>query len=230
MTQVYPYEQSARLDVMKFLPNISDQMCVLEIGCSTGQFRANFPGKCLYWGIEPAESIAQIASAHLDRVLVGTFDEVADTLPDNYFDCVVCNDVIEHMFDVDFFLEKIKAKMSDTGIIVGSVPNVRFFDNLFRLLILKDWKYVDTGVLDKTHVRFFTQKSLTRTFLLNGYEVEDLAGINGIKLKSPVDGYKATRFILRLSALIISFFIGRDTRFAQFGFRIRPTRKWITKK
>ncbi len=48
---------------------------------------------------------------------------------------------------------------------VGSVPNVRYFKNLFDLLVLRDWDYKDSGVLDRTHLRYFTLKSLRRSLV-----------------------------------------------------------------
>ena len=217
MSEAYPYDPKLRPEVARFLPHTIEKMVVLEVGCGYGHFRKNIQTECEYWGIEPVHSIAQFAGKELEKVLVGTFEEIYDALPDNFFDCIVCNDVIEHMNDVDEFLQIIKIKMKKDGVIVGSIPNVRYIDNLFRLLILKDWKYAESGILDKTHLRFFTQKSLERTFLLNGYTIEELAGINEINIRK--DSVK--RFILRIGAIIFSYLIGSDSRFVQFGFRIK---------
>lgn len=218
MSGAYPYDHKTRQEVASFLPVSTAKLTVLEVGCGYGNFRKNISTDCEYWGIEPIQAIAEQASASLDKVLTGTFQETCGSLPEHYFDCIVCNDVIEHMDDVDGFLQSIKLKLKKDGVIVGSIPNVRYFDNLFNLLIAKDWKYVESGILDKTHLRFFTWKSLQRTFIANDYEIVAFAGINPVKLKKD----SARRFVLSLGAIIFSSLIGSDSKYTQFGFRIKP--------
>jgi hypothetical protein len=91
---------------------------------------------------------------------------------------------------------------------------------LYELLVERDWRYADAGVLDRTHLRFFTQKSLRRTFREHGYAVEALAGIN-----SALGGGFAPRALLRKAAVlaVIAGTLGFywDAQFAQFGFRVR---------
>jgi hypothetical protein len=122
------------------------------------------------------------------------------------------------MADPDEFLQSIKIKLKSSGVVIGSIPNVRYLDNLFNLLIRKDWRYVDSGILDRTHLRFFTQKSLQQTFLSNGYAIEALEGINPIVFKT--DSIK--RGVMSAGAIMLSLLVGRDSLFTQFGFRIKP--------
>jgi 2-polyprenyl-3-methyl-5-hydroxy-6-metoxy-1,4-benzoquinol methylase len=192
-------------------------MRILEIGCGAGKFKSNIVEFDEYWGIEPFEPVAKIAAENLDKVLVGTFKDVYDALPNNYFDCVVCADVIEHMDDEDWFLKNIKLKMKDKSIIVGSIPNVRHVGVLLKLLIWRDWEYSDIGILDRTHLRFFTKKSLKRAFISNEYAIEEFYGINQVKLK--FDSIRV--FFKSLGMIFFTYLLGSDTKFLQFGFRIR---------
>ena len=150
--------------------------------------------------------------------------EVIRYFPDfTNFDVVVCNDVIEHMADHDKFLRDIKGKLAFNGCLVGSVPNVRYFGNLFKLLAKKDWKYEDQGVLDRTHLRFFTEKSLSRTFCDNGYIVNELRGINSdFSRRSTVRQF--CKNALLMLVILMSFGSFRDARHVQIGFRITPTK------
>lgn len=212
------YYQYSRPEVAALIPDNVHR--ILEIGCGVGNFRKNLSGEYEYWGVEPAAEVATRAAAHLGKVLVGTYKDVFTQIPDNYFDLVICNDVVEHMDDHDWFLQSIRKKMMDkNSVLIGSIPNVRYVDNLFNLLIKRDWEYVDMGILDKTHLRFFTQKSLLRTFHSNNYSVEEFKGINGVEIA----GAKSmTSLFRRLLALVAVAILGRDTRFPQFAFRVSP--------
>ena len=83
---------------------------------------------------------------------------------------MVCNDVIEHMADHDRFLRQIRGHIAPGGVLIGSVPNMRHYRALFELLVLRDWDYRDSGVLDRTHLRFFTARSLRRSLTRAGFE------------------------------------------------------------
>lgn len=205
------YYSQTRGEVAQFLPARYEK--VLEIGCGAGNFRANLDENCEYWGVEPVRAVAAEAEKHLTKVLNGTFDEVYEQLPDDYFDLVICNDVIEHIADTDDFLKNVKAKMTKDSYIVGSIPNVRELNNLIGMLFKKDWEYKEAGILDKTHLKFFTEKSLKKTFKANGFTIENFSGINAISVKptSPK----------QVAALALIYLFGKDTRFPQFGFRIK---------
>ena len=215
MTNTTKYYQGTRGEVLLFLPRQYSR--VLEIGCGEGDFRENLNQECEYWGIEPVQTAANIASNKMNKVLVGTYQDVIDELPKNYFDLIICNDVIEHMLDHDEFFQLIKINMSKNASIVGSIPNVRYFWNLFEVLVKKDWKYVDSGVLDRTHLRFFTEKSLKQIFRDNGFEVEKFQGINIGREKAASMKKYFIKFFYHLTIL----FFGQDLKFIQFGFRIK---------
>jgi 2-polyprenyl-3-methyl-5-hydroxy-6-metoxy-1,4-benzoquinol methylase len=200
------YHEGIRPEVVKFIPGTYSK--VLEIGCGEGNFSSHFNQQCEYWGVEPFQAAAGIASNKLFKVLAGTYEEVYEQLPDGYFDLIVCNDVIEHMVNYDAFFQTIKRKMKKDSFIMGSIPNVRFFGNLTELLIKKDWEYKDSGILDRTHLRFFTEKSIKRTFIEHKFIIEEFCGICG---------YSSTNLKKWLQICVL----GGDTRFLQFGFRIK---------
>lgn len=211
------YYLLARPELKPFLPNGIEKMRVLEIGCGAGNFKLNIPICTEYWGVEPNLDAAERAGGVLDFIHVGIFPEVEKNLPNDYFDLVICNDVIEHMNDVDFFLSQIKCKMKQNGLIIGSIPNVRFIENILRFLILRDWKYTEWGILDKTHLRFFTGKSLVRLFRDNGYSIVKLHGINPVALKFS----SIKSFFLNLILVLASFIFWIDSRYYQFGFQVK---------
>jgi len=77
----------------------------------------------------------------------------------------------------------LKCMLAPNGILVGSIPNVRFWGNLINLLVRRDWKYEESGVLDRTHLRFFTAKSFRRLMHGTGYELVKMAGIESKRMK-----------------------------------------------
>ena len=208
------YYRNDRTDVADLFPE--KYKTVLEVGCGEGDFRKYASAECEYWGVEPFLQAASIAEKRLNKVLALTFDAAAEYLPDNYFDVIVCNDVIEHLTDHNLFLQQAKRKLKENGVIIGSLPNIRYIKELLNLIKNRDWQYTDCGVLDYTHLRFFTKKSIEHTFLENGFTLDVLDGIHGIrkfrkKLKFRKPGWN-----------FLIFLFGKDTRFIQYRFRICP--------
>lgn len=212
------YYQGTRSDVASLLPSKYTQ--VLEIGCGEGGFAANLKIPCQIWGIEPVTEVAEIAQQRMDKVLIGTYESVYDELPDHYFDLVICNDVIEHLPDPDQFFISIKSKLQPNAFIIGSVPNVRYVWNLYELLIKKDWKYGDSGVLDRTHLRFFTEKSLRQLFEQYHLTIEEFYGINNVLTSTESLKVKFFNFLFSL-IILLSLGSHQDIKFLQFAFRVK---------
>lgn len=130
------YYQNTRPEVYGLVPRSAKR--VLEIGCAAGGFRLNFPNDVEYWGVEPVQAAAAQARQKNMKVLCGIYDDVCAQIPDGYFDVIVCNDVIEHVSAPESFLVSLKSKLAPAGVLVGSIPNVRFWGNLINLLLRRD--------------------------------------------------------------------------------------------
>jgi 2-polyprenyl-3-methyl-5-hydroxy-6-metoxy-1,4-benzoquinol methylase len=206
------YYAQARPEMLPFIPR--DAKRILDVGCGEGGFACTLKQRlgAEVWGIEYVPAAAEVAGQRLDRVLVGDVMQQLEQLPDRYFDCITFTDVLEHLVDPYQVLLALKQKLSFRGVIVTSIPNVRFFRTLFNLVVRGDWRYEDFGILDKTHLRFFTKKSIKSMFESLGYRVIELKGIN------PVLSWKVTLFNL---ATLGAF---SDTRYLQFCCVGAPTR------
>jgi 2-polyprenyl-3-methyl-5-hydroxy-6-metoxy-1,4-benzoquinol methylase len=181
---------------------------VLDVGCHRGGFgqsmRREDPGRIL-WAVEADEEVAAAARGFYDRLLVGTYPEVlADTA--TRFDCIVFNDVLEHMVDPWAALRATLPLLSPSGVVVASIPNVRHIKVVANLVLRGDWAYADMGILDRTHLRFFTSRTIRSLFEDCGFVLEDLEGINAL-------GHLRFRFWKVLA------FVLRD--FAYTGFAVR---------
>jgi 2-polyprenyl-3-methyl-5-hydroxy-6-metoxy-1,4-benzoquinol methylase len=205
-----------RSEMLALLPERYSR--VLEIGCDEGDFAAGLHGEV--WGVEPEAEAATVAATRLHRVLVGTFLASRAELPLGYFDVVVCNDVIEHMVDHDHFLREIRAYMAPGGALIGSVPNMRHYRALFELLVLRDWDYRDTGVLDRTHLRWFTARSLRRSLERAGFAIERFQGVNG-GIRFGLSRQHLPHALFGWTMIALTLGCWRDIRYMQFAFRVR---------
>ncbi|MBT1074660.1 class I SAM-dependent methyltransferase [Geobacter grbiciae] len=173
------YYSGSRLEMVPYVP--VDAMRILDVGCGAGEFgnALKFQRCVEVWGIELCEQAAEEAQGKLDRVLVGSIEGNTMSLPEGYFDCVVFNDVIEHLVNPWAVLTNIKTYMQADAYVVASIPNVRYFNNIKTLLKHKQWKYEDEGILDKTHLRFFTIESIKELFISCSYNIIKIEGIRG---------------------------------------------------
>ena len=212
-TKATEYFGYPRPEMVPFLP--ADCRRVLDVGCADGTF-----GEALkktrgieVWGVEPTKSAAAKAKAKLDRVVEGLFDPGMD-LPAGSFDCILFNDVLEHMLAPELALRYARQLLMPGGVVVASIPNIRSFPTLWRLVFHARWEYQDAGVLDRTHLRFFTESSIVDMFEREGFTLEKVSGINAF---TGIPNVRRPLWLLyRLAnALFLSKF--DDMKFQQFA-------------
>jgi len=97
---IYEYKYSNRVDLIEFIPENYSK--VLEIGCGNAEFKKNLKKEIEYWCVEYSQSALDKIPNNIKKIKVKYEDNIKN-LPDNYFDLIICNDVIEHMNDHDFF-------------------------------------------------------------------------------------------------------------------------------
>ena len=176
------YFNSTRWDLIRLIRNGNNK--VLEIGCGTGNtgraLKEN--GKATeVIGVEIIPEIAKTAGTKLDKVICGDI-EVLDLPYREYFDYVIAGDVLEHLYNPWAIINKIKIYIKKGGYVIASIPNVRNWRILKDLILKGEWKYVSAGILDNTHLRFFTKKSIIELFKNNGFS--EIRIIPAFKVKS----------------------------------------------
>src|ERR1035437_3647960 len=205
------YYACPRKEMLKYVPEAS--RTVLDVGCGEGLFGHTLKQMSAgreVWGIEINPIAAAEAGNKIDKVLVGDVEAVLGGLPEGHFDCVIFNDILEHLIDPESILRNIPRYMTPNGIVVCSIPNVRYFPVLFRLILRKEWRYVDNGVLDRTHLRFFTIKSIQQMFEELRYDVLTIDGINKLNTWRPK------------MASVLSLGLFSDCRNKQYACVARP--------
>ena len=170
------YYQNMRSEVMALLPNKPKR--ALELGCGEGLFGNELKRlwQCHVTGIELFEEVAQVARERLDKVYNESLDEFNFSRLEKY-DLIIANDVLEHLKDPWSVVKELKEHLTDGGYFVASIPNIQYHQTITALLKGR-WDYKDSGILDRTHLRFFTRQTASELFVNNGYVVEKNIPIN----------------------------------------------------
>jgi 2-polyprenyl-3-methyl-5-hydroxy-6-metoxy-1,4-benzoquinol methylase len=211
------YYFQARQEVLEHVPLSIKNL--LDVGCGGGSFAGELKKRqqIEIWGVEINKNIAQQAEQKVDRLLVGDITKLVDDLPNDYFDCIVCNDVLEHIYDPDTLLKSFKLKLRKSGLLICSIPNVRFIRVLKDLMFKREWEYKESGIMDFTHIRFFTKTSMINMFHRLDYQILDIVGLNPKKVSV---GFRILDFLL--NGLL------EDTRYPQFLCKATPKNIQIT--
>jgi trans-aconitate methyltransferase len=166
--RIGPYLDRRKQRMIEFVPKEAQH--VLDVGCLGGAFgqalKEARPGIHVE-GIEAREDGVVVARERLDDVVHGMFP---DAMPPRFFDCVVFNDVLEHAVDPWAMLERTHDFLGPGGVVVASIPNVRHYSVVSALVLRGAWDYQDAGILDRTHLRFFTRSTVASLFESTGYD------------------------------------------------------------
>lgn len=204
------YFSAARHEILDFVPQFSRR--VLEIGCGSGQTLEMLKGKnfCSETvGVELFKSAADEARVRVDAVYC--LDVERNPLPDNIgkFDLILLLDVLEHLVDPWGFLKHLKEEyLAADGRVIISLPNARHFSLVLPLLFGR-FTYAERGILDKTHLRFFTKHSAMDLLKSAALKVENVKAtsldvrLNSGKLNAAtlglLSGFIASQYIFLTS-------------------------------
>ncbi len=169
------YFDNVRTVPLKFLPPGVRRL--LSVGCAAGRTEALLKERLQLEqviGVEYETTIAAEAAARLDAVYTGDIETLELPYPAGHFDAVLCLDVLEHLRDPWGVLrDRLWPLLAPGGTLIVSVPNVRYWMVLWRLLGGR-WDYARRGILDSGHLRFFTPRSLRRMIGDCGFQVISL--------------------------------------------------------
>jgi O-antigen biosynthesis protein len=149
---------------------------VLDVGCAAGELaRVLVERGCAVTGIEIDPEAAHQAQEHCERVVVGDVEELdlSELLGDEAFDVIVFGDTLEHLKDPLRTLDRLKPFLRSEGYVVASIPNVAH-GSVRLALIQGKFRYSPLGLLDNTHLRFFTRASVEQLFEDAGFLITGL--------------------------------------------------------
>lgn len=164
------YYEESRRELIPLVPRGAKS--VLEVGCGNGAFarelRKILDARIV--GIELNEHQAARARQDMDEVLVGDIEEILPALDDSQYDLIIFNDVLEHLIAPWNVVNIAKAKLKAGGAIFAAIPNVRHWSVIASLVFGAEWRYGDYGLLDRSHLRFFTARSAARMFVESEFD------------------------------------------------------------
>lgn len=147
---------------------------VLDVGCGEGGLGRVMKKKgCRIVGIEIESRAAAEAARHYDRVYTADVDSFELPFAPDSFDHIVCADVLEHLKDPWGMLTRFRGLLKTDGTLVASIPNIGNVETLSGLLRGR-FDYTDWGILDRTHLRFFTRQSIEAMFHRAGYTIGEI--------------------------------------------------------
>lgn len=173
------YYSNSRVEIIEMITAPEDSAIkVLEVGAGLGatlsRIKRLYP-KATIKGIEIVEKVAEIGSMMINMECANIEDY--EFAPDEKYDYILFGDVLEHLVDPYKLVERLRGCLTDNGCIVASIPNIMNAEVIYNLLH-GSFTYQEAGILDRTHLRFFTYKEIQKLFTERGYEIDDVTGIN----------------------------------------------------
>ena len=171
---------------------VGNNRVVLDVGCAWGYLaEALRVNGCRVTGIEKDAAAAEQAREFCENIVIGDADD-PDVLREagKDFGVIICADVLEHLVDPWTTLKSLKNLLASNGELIVSIPNIAYWQMRLHLLIGR-FDYTDTGLLDRTHLRFFTVDTFHRLLSECGLTVTDRiindAGLPGFPLPKDWD-------------------------------------------
>ena len=150
------------------------------MGCGAGLLGRSLKQRqpCTVYGVEINGAAAKKAETWLDRVWVGDIEWIDLDLSPQSLDVIVCGDVLEHFRDPRAALRCLSRYLKSDGRLIASIPNVAHH-SVLRGLLAGNWNYEPAGLLDETHLRFFTAREIEKLFFRAGFRIEEMQTVPG---------------------------------------------------
>lgn len=165
------YFDRARTEIRPHLPLVVNRM--LDVGCGDGATTA-FVQSCrsVAWaaGIEASPDAAERAKSRFSEVWCGDIEKLDfhGKIPASSLDLILCLDVLEHLVDPWTVVKRLSVLIAPGGRLIISIPNIRNWKFIAALLFRGQFRYVDAGLLDRTHLRFFVKKTAEELAVAGG--------------------------------------------------------------
>jgi 2-polyprenyl-3-methyl-5-hydroxy-6-metoxy-1,4-benzoquinol methylase len=179
------YFTQVRTEIATLLPPRVGR--VMEIGCGEGvtlEWLKKEFGARRTIGVEIVPAVAQRARQRVDEMHVADISSEAAWVEQRRgsVDLLLLLDVLEHLRDPLATLQRVQHLLAEGGQIIASIPNVRSLKVLLPLVLRGEFRYADSGILDRTHLVFFTRKSIVRLFEDAGLQCLQVRGNGALRM------------------------------------------------
>ena len=164
-TEIADYYKNIRREIEPLIPN--DVKSILEIGCGSGATMAwlrSIRPIDYAAGVELFPDAAKLALRTFDAVEIADLADARFEFAKDQFDAVMALDILEHLPDPGSIVRRLRHKIRPGGYFIASVPNISHYQVSLPLFFRGTWEYQDDGLLDRTHLHFFTEKSASDLF------------------------------------------------------------------
>src|SRR3989344_7324364 len=152
---------------------------ILDLGCASGYFAKELLKKnCRVWGMDADKEAVQEAKKYCVEVKVADLDELSSRLNRDTFDYILLLDVLEHLKNPEKLLKLLKKYLNRDGEIIVSVPNIAFISLRLSHMAGK-FDYKKTGIMDESHLHFYTKKTLIDLITKCGLKIIDFDTASG---------------------------------------------------
>ncbi len=168
-----PAHDQYNADILQMMPKALTR--VVEVGCSSGALARAYTAEnsgCHYTGIEVDPEYAERARAHCSSVLCADVESMSDATFESLFpsDCWIFGDSLEHLRDPWGLLVRMRKRLQPGALVIACIPNAQHWSVQARLNS-GEFRYEDKGLLDRTHLRWFTRITIMDLFTTTGYTI-----------------------------------------------------------
>lgn len=201
------YYAAARSEILGLLPSHVER--IFELGCGEGATLALLKDKGMAdWtcGVDINQTALAVArNRGVDQVIQGNIEESELGIHPESYDVILCLDVLEHLVNPWKAMYVLYGMLKPGGVFVASIPNIRFIKTLLPLVFMDRWQYEESGILDRTHLRFFTYTSAVELVKSCGLEIE------------AVKANRSTKWPVRIASMVT---LGAVDKFTAFQYLI----------
>lgn len=183
------YFSNIRKDLINLINPNSKDLKILEIGAAYGETlyylkESGIASEAV--GVDIFEDVKNKQNyKSIDRFIFGDIEKIELSEYIQNFDLILLPDVLEHLFEPKSVLEKLKTYLKEDGQIILSMPNIRHYSAIYKIVFKGDFRYEESGIFDYTHVRFYCRKNIQELLETSGYKVlKQESSIKNFKGKS----------------------------------------------
>jgi SAM-dependent methyltransferase len=209
------YFSNIRKDLINLIDANAKDLKILEVGAAYGEtlyylkqngIAAEAVGVDIFEDTKNKQNYKP-----LDRFIFGDIEKIELPEYNQYFDLILLPDVLEHLFEPKSVLETLKKYLKEDGKIIVSMPNIRYYSALYKIVFKGDFKYEESGIFDYTHIRFYCRKNIQ--------ELLETAGYTILKQESSIKNYQGKSFSKLIN--LITFGIFEEFFSTQYFFVVR---------